>query len=51
MSPIQPLFSEARDGDIHHSLGSIARIRTALAWEPTIQLTEGLSAMIQQGRD
>ena len=51
MSPLQPSFSETRDGDIHHSLGSIERIRTALAWEPTIQLSEGLSAMIQQGRD
>ena len=51
MSPIQPLFSERREGDIHHSLGSIERIRTTLAWEPTIQLTEGLSKMIQRGRD
>lgn len=51
MSPLQPSFSEARDGDIHNSLGSIERIRTALAWEPTIQLSEGLSAMIEQGRD
>ena len=39
MSPLQPSFSEARDGDIHNSLGSIERIRTALT-RPTIQLSE-----------
>lgn len=50
MSPLQPLFLEGREGDIHHSLGSIDRIRTTLAWEPTIQLAEGLSEMIQQDR-
>jgi len=49
--PLEPKFSEIREGDIVHSLGSIEEIRTILNWKPEFEIYEGLSKMIQQGRD
>ena len=49
-SPLKPNFTEIREGDIVHSLGSIERIKSVLGWEPEIDIYEGLSKMILQGR-
>ena len=48
--PLKPNFTEIREGDIVHSLGSIERIKSVLGWEPEIDIYEGLSKMIRQGR-
>ena len=39
---IQPVFEEARKGDIYHSLLANGRARRSLGWEPQTSLEEGL---------
>jgi len=40
--PIVPEFRAGRDGEVRHSLGSIARAQAVLGYAPTISLTTGL---------
>jgi nucleoside-diphosphate-sugar epimerase len=48
---ISPLFSDTRQGDIPHSIGSTERLYAALGWKPTIQLKDGIKRMIYRGCD
>jgi UDP-N-acetylglucosamine 4-epimerase len=39
---IKPLYGEERAGDVKHSKASIAKIKSALDYEPTVQFNDGL---------
>lgn len=40
---VQPVYRDFRPGDIRHSLADISKISTALGYEPTHSVTEGLA--------
>lgn len=44
---LEPVFAEARAGDVRESLADITRARTLLGYEPQIDLDEGLRRSIE----
>lgn len=44
---IQPIFADARAGDVRESLADITRARTVLGYEPTFSFAEGLKQSIE----
>jgi nucleoside-diphosphate-sugar epimerase len=47
---VQPVFKEARAGDIRHSLSDITKIRTTLGYEPKYTLHQGLKELVDSVR-
>jgi nucleoside-diphosphate-sugar epimerase len=46
---IEPLYSDARPGDIKHSLADITLAKSLLKYEPEYNLKEGLKEMVENG--
>ena len=44
---LEPQFEQARMGDIKHSFADISKIRDALNWKPTMQLSAGLDELVE----
>ena len=44
---IEPIYSEARPGDIKHSYADISKAQKILEYEPQIQISDGLEKLIQ----
>jgi UDP-N-acetylglucosamine/UDP-N-acetyl-alpha-D-glucosaminouronate 4-epimerase len=47
---VQPIYDEARPGDVRHSRADIGRARADLGYEPSVQLREGLAATVEHYR-
>ena len=45
-SNLEPICSEARDGDIKHSLADISRARNLISYEPAYTLERGLELTV-----
>jgi UDP-glucose 4-epimerase len=43
---LEPVYAEARLGDVRHSLADITKARTRLGYEPSVDLEEGLRRTI-----
>lgn len=48
-SRLEPVFREARPGDIRHSLADISRIRKVLGYQPRFNLEFGLGEIVGSG--
>ena len=48
---IEPVYVEARAGDIKHSQADIKRAKEHLGYEPTVSFEEGLRRTIQWYRE
>ena len=44
---LEPQFEQARTGDIKHSFADISKIRAALDWKPTMELSAGLDELVE----
>lgn len=44
---LEPQFEQARTGDIKHSFADISKIRDALDWKPTMELSAGLDELVE----
>ena len=42
-----PNFEQARKGDIKHSFADISKIKSALNWNPSVKLSEGLDELVK----
>ena len=42
----QPVYGDARPGDIRHSAAAIDRARELLDWRPVVSLDDGLAALL-----
>jgi nucleoside-diphosphate-sugar epimerase len=47
IAQIEPIYAEARTGDILHSFADISKARNILGFEPSINLKEGLAISIE----
>ncbi|MBX3141221.1 MAG: NAD-dependent epimerase/dehydratase family protein [Trueperaceae bacterium] len=47
-SPLAVSHGPAREGDIRHSLADSTPLRTALGWQPSTTLADGLAAILDQ---
>ena len=45
---LPPLFLDARNGDIEHSMANISKITAHIGWKPTISIHKGLRALIEK---
>ena len=48
---LEPVFSDAREGDVMHSLADIRLARDELGWEPDIRLEDWLEKLFHAGSD
>ncbi len=48
---VTPTFREERPGDVRHSLADISRARSALGYEPSVGLDEGLADLVRSVRE
>jgi UDP-glucose 4-epimerase len=46
---VEPLFADARAGDIRHSVSAIDKARSTLGYAPQFELREGLQALLTHG--
>jgi nucleoside-diphosphate-sugar epimerase len=46
-SDVEPEYADARPGDVRHSLADIGRARSALGYEPAVDLREGLQRTVE----
>jgi nucleoside-diphosphate-sugar epimerase len=46
-SAIEPRFTDARPGDVRHSLADISRIERAMGYEPEVSFREGLRSSVE----
>jgi UDP-glucose 4-epimerase len=50
-SDVEPVFTEARPGDVRHSLADLTLARRELGYEPIVPLREGLERTIEHARE
>jgi nucleoside-diphosphate-sugar epimerase len=46
-SHVSPLYEEARQGDVRHSLADIRRGKTILNYDPKVGIEEGLRRTVE----
>ncbi len=46
-SPVEPIYQDARKGDVQHSLADISKAQKFLKYEPKVNLEEGLKITIE----
>jgi len=44
---VEPLYADAREGDIRHSFGSNSRLQNMITWQPSITFEDGIAALIE----
>jgi nucleoside-diphosphate-sugar epimerase len=47
---IEPVYTEARAGDVRHSLADISAARESLGYEPTVDVREGIALVVEYYR-
>jgi len=46
--PVQPVFENARTGDIKHSVANIEKIMNQIQWQPTVEFQQGIRELLHQ---